>query len=648
MIAEYGYVRVAAAVPVVRAADFDGNLDSILSLAAAAHAGDCDVVVFPELCLSGYTCADLFQQRVLLDAVQSALEQFLTATADNLCLHVLGLPLQQNGLLFNCAAVTQAGRVLGVVPKTYIPGHNEYYEPRWFAPADARTETDIRVCGTEVPFGGDLLFRDAHVADYCFGVEICEDLWAPIPPSARLALAGATLLLNCSASNDVATKADYRRQLVLQQSAACLAAYVYASAGPGESTTDLVFGGHALVAENGILLAESERYRREQALTVADADLEFLVHERVQNITYGRAVARETGGSRKRPRVVTFETSLAAPRAELHRPVASHPFVPAPGDRRRERCREVFSIQSSGLATRLQHTGLSRAVLGLSGGLDSTLALLVTGEAFACLGLSPTGIHALTMPGFGTTERTRANVEALCRDLEVPLETIDIRPSCRQHFADIGHDGETGDITFENAQARERTQILMDKANMLDALVVGTGDLSELALGWCTYNGDHMSNYAVNSGVPKTLVRFLVEYVAETRATAAVAATLRDILDTPISPELLPPGVDGLIAQKTEAQIGPYELHDFFLYQVVRCGFAPAKVCYLAGLAFAGQYTDAEIRKWLRLFYSRFFAQQFKRSCLPDGPKVGSLTLSPRGDWRMPSDAAGAAWLRHC
>ena len=645
---EFGYVRIATAVPRVRAGAVQANLASMAALAEEAASRSCDIVVFPELCVTGYTCADLFQQRTLLEAAEAALAEFLEATAQSGCVHVLGVPVVSRSRLFNCAVTAQGGTVLGVVPKTFIAGHKEYYEPRWFASGETVGRADVTLCGQTAPFGTDLLFSESGDDACAFGVELCEDLWAPVPPSSGLALAGATILLNVSASNDLAGKADYRRSLVAQQSARCLAAYAYCSAGVGESTTDLVFGGHCVIAENGVVLAESERFQRTARLTVADVDIDFLRHERLHNVTYTKAAAQASdaaGDAVHACRNIVFEHTPATMATTLMRPVDSAPFLPPEGPERRHRCAEILAIQSTGLATRLEHTAISNVVIGLSGGLDSTLTLLVAREAFARLGFAPSGIHCLTMPCFGTSDRTRKNVERLCAALQVPLTTVDISEICRRHFENIGHDGSTHDVTFENAQARERTQVLMDKANMLHALVVGTGDLSELALGWCTFNGDHMSMYAVNAGVPKTLVRFLVEYFAEAKADAEAAEVLRDILATPISPELLPPDENGEISQETEAVIGPYELHDFFLYQVVRCGFRPKKILFLARLAFGDAYTAVELKKWLRVFYDRFFRHQFKRSCVPDGPKVGAIALSPRGDWRMPSDASPDEWL---
>jgi NAD+ synthase (glutamine-hydrolysing) len=643
MIARFGYLRVGAAVPQVRVGAVGDNVSGLLALAREADGAGCDVLVFPELCLSGYTCADLFAQRLLLDACEEGLARFAEGTAGLAPFFVVGLPLAVDGMLFNVAAAVCRGRVCGLVPKTFIPAYHEYYESRWFASATARRRDRVDCCGQSAPFGADLVFCPEGHRDLRLGIEVCEDLWAPVPPSSHLALAGAMLLLNPSASTDLVGKSAYRLELVRQQSARCLAAYAYCSAGVGESTTDGVFGGDCILAENGSLLARGERFLRTPQLTMADMDMDLLRHERLATTTFTQAVAQAAGPGP--PREVVFASGFGERGRRLCRTVCAHPFIPQDAKSRHERCQEIVAIQSTGLATRLAHTGLRDVVIGLSGGLDSTLALLVCLEAYERLGLPREGIHAITMPGFGTSQRTRGNVEALCASLGLSLETISIAESCRQHLADIGHDGSRGDIAYENAQARERTQVLMDRANMLDALVVGTGDLSELALGWCTYNGDHMSMYGVNAGVPKTLVRYLIAYYSEARAAPAAANVLRDILDTPISPELLPPDSDGRIAQRTEAVLGPYELHDFFLYHCIRCGFAPRKVLLLARHAFGDAYPATAVRQWLGLFLRRFFAHQFKRSCLPDGPKVGTIALSPRGDWRMPSDAAVQEWL---
>jgi NAD+ synthase (glutamine-hydrolysing) len=617
------------------------NVASISALAKRAAEAGTDVLVFPELCVTGYTCGDLFFQPTLLDAAEKGLSAFLKKIWQCDTLFVLGLPLRVDGLLFNCAVVCRQGNVLGVVPKTYLPNTREFYEQRWFASAVHALSKTIRLCDEEVPFGADLVFPSLGVPNFSVGVEICEDLWSPIPPSTRQALSGATVLCNLSASNELVGKHEYRRDLVLQQSARCLSAYIYAGAGPGESSTDLVFGGHAMIAENGRMLAENKRFEREPNLLLADVDLSFLAFERTQNKSFGFCASR-TEPCRK----VAYDAADEVPVCTgLMRTIEPQPFVPADESVRNRRCEEIFAIQSSGLATRLLHANCRHAVVGLSGGLDSALALLVIGEAFARAGLDRSGIHAITLPGFGTTSRTLDNTVRLCEGLGVPLERIDITAACKQHLSDLGHSGKVHDVAYENTQARERTQILMNRANMLGALVVGTGDLSELALGWCTYNGDHMSMYGVNGGVPKTLVRYLVRWVAEHRANAVTAAALTDILATPVSPELLPPDKEGKIAQKTEDVVGPYELHDFFLYHVVRCGDTVEKIRFLAGIAFKGTYRDSEIDRWLKVFVARFFSQQFKRSCLPDGPKVGSLNLSPRGDWRMPSDASPEAWL---
>jgi len=643
MIQELGYARVGTAVPRTWVGAVQKNVAELVSLARQAEARECDIVLFPELCVTSYCCGELFHQRTLLAAAEEGLSWFLEQTRALSTVCVVGLPLAMDGQLFNCAAVVKQGRILGVVPKTFVPGYKEYYEPRWFAAGTQARRDTATLCAQRVPFGTDLLFREESAPAFCFGIEVCEDLWAPIPPSSHLALAGAALLLNPSASNDLVGKAQYRRQLVTQQSARCLAAYAYASAGVGESTTDLVFGGHAMIVENGVVLLENERFNRESELTVADVDLDLLASQRLQNMTF----SQELGQSRDalaRHREIAFDAQRRNA-GQIERRIDAHPFVPADPSRRAERCREIFALQSTGLATRLAHTGMSDVVIGLSGGLDSTLALLVCVEAFNRLGLDRKGIHCVTMPGFGTSDRTLGNVMQLGERMGIALETVPIAEACELHFRDIGHDGKTHDVTYENVQARERTQILMDKANMLGAVVVGTGDLSELALGWCTYNGDHMSMYGVNAGVPKTLVKYLIEYVASYWSENAVCDVLRDILATPISPELLPTDENGAIAQKTESVIGPYELHDFFLYNVVRCGFRARKIVSLACQAFDHIYDRDEIRKWLAIFYRRFFSQQFKRSCLPDGPKIGTVSLSPRGDWRMPSDAHPDAWL---
>ena len=638
-LAAYGLLRVGVATPELRVADIDFNLREIMGVAEHAQGQGCSLLVFPELSLSGYTCADLFFQQSLQDAVVKALKDLAEMSRSQVPMLVVGAPLAVSGRLFNCAVVIADGVIRGAVPKTYLPNTGEFYEQRWFSPANQAVDDCLMLAGQSVPFGSDLLFQVEDFAEALIGIEICEDVWTVAPPSGSQALAGATLLLNLSASPEILGKQDYRRALVASQSARCLAAYLYASAGPNESSTDLVFSGHSLIAENGRILAETERYRFDSQLAVADVDLQRLVGERQRNTPFSRGelISAYRIQNLKLPQL---------PVGELRRPLDRKPFVPPEDTERAARCREIFQLQTSGLMTRLRHTGSRQVVIGLSGGLDSTLALLVTVNAFDRAGLSCSGIVALTMPGFGTTGRTRGNAEQLAGELGVELRVIPIEPAVTRHFSDIGHDPEVQDVTYENSQARERTQILMDVANQVGGLVVGTGDLSELALGWATYNGDHMSMYAVNCGVPKTLVRYLVAWCAEEQFSGRISQILKDVCATPVSPELLPPSAEDQIAQLTEEVVGPYELHDFFLYQVVRMHFPPAKVLLLAEQAFAGSFTHAELLRWLEQFYRRFFSQQFKRSCLPDGPKIGTVALSPRGDWRMPSDASVALWLR--
>ena len=642
--APFGFLRVAAACPPVRVADPERNADTTLEFVARAAERSAQVLVLPELGLTGYTCGDLFfSLTTLVGGAERALERVLRATAARPMLIVLGLPVLQGDRLFNAAAVLQAGRLLGVVPKTFLPGYKEYYEERWFSSARELREGELRLAGLTVPFGTDLLFQVPGEPEVTLAVEICEDLWAPIPPSSRHAVAGATLLVNPSASNDVVAKAEYRRELVRQQSARTLSAYVYANAGVHESTTDLVFGGHLLVAENGVLVAEGERFRRDGDLVVTDVDLERLRVERARQTSFADAVH----GAGPVYRTLAL-APVPPPRPHrLVRAIDPHPFVPADAGTLDERCREVFSIQTAGLARRLEHVGAKRVVLGLSGGLDSTLALLVCARTFDLVSLPRPGILAVTMPGFGTTARTLESARRLAAGAGAELREIDIRPACEQHIRDIGLDPkDRQSATFQNLQARERTQVLMDLANMEGGIVVGTSDLSELALGFATFAGDHIAMYGVNGSVPKTLVRRLVEWVAAHHASASERELLRAVLETPVSPELVPPGERGEIAQKTEELVGPYELVDFFLFGLLRFGAGPRKLLFLAEHAFAGRYDAATLEKWLTLFLRRFFAHQWKRSVMPDGPKVGSVSLSPRGDWRMPSDAAAAAWLR--
>ena len=632
---KYGFVNVAAAVPMVKVADVACNVEQIKSLITQAEEQSVEVIVFPELCITGYTCQDLFKEQLLLDQAEQGIIQLLDFSRKLDIISIVGLPVIINGLLYNCAVVLQGGQVLGIVPKTYLPNYGEFYEKRWFASAQDLNPTDIYFAGNPIHVSADpLLFVTGDGVK--FGVEICEDVWAPIPPSNNLALAGADIIFNLSASDELIGKHAYLKSLLAQQSARTISGYVYASSGFGESTQDVVYGGNAIIFENGKLLIEGKRFSFDPQLKSYQIDVEKLRAERRENTTFINA--------QRRAHANEIMTKSVAPREfKLTRYVNPHPFIPADTDMQSS-CEEILSIQVAGLAKRLHHIRGTKAVIGISGGLDSTLALLVTVKAFDKLGLDRKGILGITMPGFGTTDRTYHNALKLMETLGVTIREISIAKAVTQHFEDIGHDAKIHDITYENSQARERTQILMDVANKENAIVVGTGDLSELALGWATYNGDHMSMYGVNAGVPKTLIRYLVSYVAGEMATE----TLLDIIDTPISPELIPADEQGNIKQKTEDLVGPYELHDFFIYYYLRYGFSPKKIYMLAQKAFENNYDDATIKKWLTTFCRRFFNQQFKRSCLPDGPKVGSVSLSHRGDWRMPSDASSALWLNEC
>lgn len=637
-----GLFRVVVVVPELRVADIAMNTRIICrQLEQAAQCG-AQLALFPELCITGYSCGDLLQQSLLLERSLEALLTLAEATKTNPLIAVVGLPLMVDGLLFNCAAILGGGMILGLVPKTFLPNSNEFYEERWFSSANTRQFSSVMVNGTEVPFGADILLRIGNISDCMIGVELCEDLWAVTPPSGDMVLAGATVLLNLSASNETLGKAEYRRELIKQQSCRCLAADLYTSAGPWESSTDVVYSGHALIAENGLILAESERFRFATQMVVADIDLQRLAHERLKNSSFSAAK------SRRAFRELRFDVAIplhTATEINLHRPLSTTPFVPSDVAQRAYHCSEVFAIQSTALIKRLKHTSVRYVTLGLSGGLDSTLALLVVLSAFDRIELPREGIVGLTMPGFGTTPRTKSNAVRLAELTGITLRLIPIRDAVRKHFSDIGHDESIHDSTYENAQARERTQILMDIANQVEGLAIGTGDLSELALGWCTYNGDHMSMYNVNGGVPKTLVRYLVEWCAKSVFTGEIAQVLYDICATPITPELLPLEKGDILQQETEAIIGPYVLHDFFLYYTVRHLFSPRKIFYFARQAFHGLFSNKQILLWMQVFYERFFSQQFKRSAMPDGPKVGSVTLSPRGDWRMPSDASNELWV---
>lgn len=627
-----GFIKAAAVTPKIKVADPHYNAKEISKGIEEAVRRGAKLIVFPELCLTGYTCGDLFLQELLLTQTREALSEVAAATEDSDALVFVGMPLVKRHKLYNVAAVLQDGELLAFIPKRHIPSYAEFYETRHFEPGSLEAEPFFYE-NREVPFGADILFQVDGVRGLTVGCEICEDIWAPESPATAHTLAGATVIVNLSASNETVGKDAYREMLVKSASARQIAAYVYCSAGEGESTQDLVFGGHNIIAENGVVLAQAKRF--ETGVIYTDLDIHRLSHERRRMSTYQGEKVREH-------RIVPVH--MEEEETFLERHFSARPFVPDQPEEREKRCNEILSIQSYGLKKRCEHTGCRSAVLGISGGLDSTLALLVTVRAFDMLGLGRDKITSVTMPCFGTTDRTYDNACRLARLLGTTLREVDIKEAVNVHFRDIGQSGDCHDVTYENGQARERTQVLMDIANQTGGLVIGTGDMSELALGWATYNGDHMSMYGVNVGVPKTLVRHLVRYYADTCKDEGLKALLLDILDTPVSPELLPP-VDGVISQRTEDLVGPYELHDFFLYYMLRCGFEPVKVYRVARMAFAGIYDDDVILKWLKVFYKRFFAQQFKRSCLPDGPKVGSVALSPRGDLRMPSDASAAVWL---
>ena len=655
----YGFVKVASAIPSLKVADCTYNIQQIESLIAQAEGKGVEIIAFPELCISGYSCGDLFGQQLLLEKCEESLFKLLDFTRSLQIITIIGMPVMVDGLLMNCAVVVQGGKILGVVPKTFLPNYKEFYEQRWFAPSTATNNKQAHLCAQTIPIGRNLLF---HTQKTTFGIEICEDLWAPIPPSSELAMNGAEIIFNLSASNELIGKNQYLLSLISQQSARCIAGYVYSSCGFGESTQDVVFAGNALIYENGTLIARSKRFSLEEQMVISEIDTERLLTERRHNTTFAENVRLNAQRSTFNPQLATTDIQCQTVNPsydfELTRWINPHPFVPG-GKALDERCEEIFSIQTSALAKRIVHTGARSIVIGISGGLDSTLALLVCVKTMDLLQRPRKEVIGITMPGFGTTDRTYQNAMSLMKSLDITIKEISIKEACIRHFLDIGHDINNHDVTYENCQARERTQILMDVANQCNGFVIGTCDLSELALGWCTYNADHMSNYGVNCSIPKTLVKYLVKWVALTSVDTASKATLLDIIETPISPELIPADIDGTILQKTEDLVGPYELHDFFLYHFLRLGFRPAKILYLAEQAFikqtypettelgmaVGTYTEETIQKWLRTFCRRFFTQQFKRSCLPDGPKVGSVSLSPRGDWRMPSDASSADWL---
>ena len=636
---KYGFIKVAAAVPAVKVADVEYNVQEMEKLIAMAEDEGVEIMCFPELSITGYSCQDLFKEQLLLSKAEEGLMMLMSFTRKLNVICVVGMPVQAGGLLLNCAVVIQSGTLLGIVPKTYLPNYNEFYEKRWFASAQDLNPTDLYLAGSPIKLSSEpKLFKTGDGVK--FGVEICEDVWAPIPPSNQLTMAGADIILNLSASDELIGKHAYLRSLVAQQSARTISGYVYASCGFGESTQDVVYGGNAMIFENGKLLAEGDRFSFQPQLRSAQIDVERLRTDRHTNSTFINA--------QRHAQALVIDAKTTDVRLfELTREIDPHPFIPK-DDEMADTCEEILDIQTAGLAKRLIHTNCQHVVVGISGGLDSTLALLVCVRTFDKLAYDRKGIVGVTMPGFGTTDRTHDNATSLMQTLGISQMEISIAKAVSQHFSDINHDANIHDATYENSQARERTQILMDLANKLNALVVGTGDLSELALGWATYNGDHMSMYGVNAGIPKTLIQYLVRYIAQLPEFVSERETLTDIVITPISPELTPADKEGNIQQKTEDLVGPYELHDFFLYYFVRFGFRPAKIFIMAKRAFGNSYTDETLKKWLTTFCRRFLSQQFKRSCLPDGPKVGSISLSPRGDWRMPSDASNALWIKEC
>ncbi len=637
MYKKYGFIRIGAIVPKIKVANINYNVKEILKEIKSADSEGLSIVTTPELSITGYTCADLFKQDLLLEEAIEGLKEILKETVALDIISIVGMPIKHENQLFNTAIVIQKGKIMGIIPKTYIPNYSEFYEKRWFASSNNLSNKKISILNQTVPFETNILFRDSEDPDITFGVEICEDLWCTYPPSNKHTLNGATIIFNLSASNEVIGKQEYRRNLVQSQSARTVCAYCYTSAGVNESTTDLVFSGHTIIAENGSFIAENKRFNFDSSLTIADLDIKKLMNDRLKNMSYMGVFDNEQYN------IVPVEISDKI--TNLKRIYEEYPFVPQNIEKRNERCEEIFNIQACGLAKRLLHTNIKKTVIGISGGLDSTLAFLVIVEAYKKIDISLDNIIAVTMPGFGTTNRTYQNACDLIKSYGATLKEISIKDSCLQHFKDIGLPEMDRSITYENSQARERTQILMDISNKENALVIGTGDLSELALGWCTYNGDHMSMYAVNTSIPKTLVRYLVKWVAATTSNGN-KQTIYDILETPISPELLPPDENGKIKQITEDHVGPYILHDFFLYHFLRYGATPDKIYIIAKKTFNNKFSDEDIKKWLIVFIKRFFSQQFKRSCMPDGPKVGSISLSPRGDLRMPSDADPEMWIR--
>lgn len=636
---KFGYVRVAASVPELKVANVEFNTKEVIKEIKTLDKEGVQIVTFPELCLTGYTCADLFSQDILITKSKEAIKEVIDSTKLLDIISIIGAPIVCDNQLFNCGVVINKGKILGIVPKTYIPNYGEFYEKRWFSTSNTLTSKTINLFGKEVPIGIDLVFRDINDSKFTFGIEICEDLWSPKAPSVEAALNGATMIFNLSASNEVIGKAQYRKNLINMQSAKNVCAYIYSSSGVNESSTDLVFSGYAGISENGSMLVENERFNFKTNHIISDVDIQRLMNNRIKDISFMGI------GAINSYRVIDID--LKDNNNDLKRIYDAYPFVPSNEDKRAERCSEIINIQACGLAKRIKHTGMKKCVIGISGGLDSTLAFLVIIEAYRKLGISFDNLIGVTMPGFGTTGRTYNNALTLMRNYGVTMREVSIKEASLQHFKDIGLEETDRSVTYENTQARERTQILMDIANKEGGLVIGTGDLSELALGWCTYNGDHMSMYAVNTSIPKTLVRYLVKYFADIEQNEECKKTILDILDTPISPELLPPSKDGKIEQQTESVVGPYILHDFFLYHFMRYGASPDKIKYIASKTFDGMYDEETIDKWLKFFIKRFFNQQFKRSCLPDGPKVGTISVSPRGDLRMPSDADSSIWLEY-
>ncbi len=635
MIKKYGYLRVGAIVPSLEVGNVQKNTLEIIEQIKKASLEQVQIVTTPELSLTGYTCSDLFFQDVLLEECILGLKKILESTETLDIISIIGLPIKIKNKLYNCAAVVQKGKILGLVPKSYLPNYNEFYEKRWFESGIGLNE-EITLLGQTVPVTTDLLFQDEEDAAYTFAIEICEDLWSSNPPSTRHTASGALVIFNLSASNEIIGKYEFRKNLIASQSARTISSYVYASSGVNESTTDVLFSGSALICEDGSILKENKRFDFASNMIYTDVDIKRLLNNRYRNTTYQNVLDNDH---------IIVKVSIKDNVTDLVRTYSEYPFVPKNELRRSERCEEIFNIQSCALAKRLKHIGTKKTVIGISGGLDSTLAFLVIVAAYKKLGIDNSNIIAITMPGFGTTDRTYNNAVNLVKEYGATLHEISIKDAVLQHFKDIDHDVNNHDVTYENAQARERTQILMDVANKEGGILIGTGDLSELALGWCTYNGDHMSMYAVNTSIPKTLVRYLVKWIADTTENERQKETIYDILDTPISPELLPPDKNGEIKQKTESTIGPYVLHDFFLYHFLRYGASPSKIRYIANQTFKDAYSEEEISKWLRVFLKRFFSQQFKRSCIPDGVKVGTISLSPRGDLRMPSDASVDTWL---